>query len=962
MSRIFLSHSTLNSAEAVAIRDWLIQHGWDDVFLDLDPKRGIAAGEKWERRLIEAANRCEAVLFLLSRAWIASGSCRKELGIALRLNKRLFGILIEDLEISDVPADLTGVWQLVRLATGRDGVVLRVVLPITHEESHVTFSAEGLQRLKHGLEQAGLDAKYFSWPPANDPNRSPYRGLKALEADDAGIFFGRDGAVLGALDQLRGLRESAPPRLFVILGASGAGKSSFLRAGLLPRLKRDDRNFLPLPVIRPERATVSGETGFLAALEGACRAISITKTPAELRLAIDGGAIGLRPILQELVAKSTPPASDEGAKSKAPILLISIDQSEELFLAEGQDEARSFLALLRDLLIDDAPAMTVLFTIRSDNYERLQLAKELEGVRQVTISLPPMPKGSYAEVIKGPARRLDGTTRELRIDDALVNELLVDIEAGGAKDSLPLLAFTLERLYSEYHVGGHLRLQHYNQLGRVKGSIEAAVERAFKAADADPAIPGDRIARLALLRRALIPWLAGIDLDTGAPRRRVARLSEIPTEAQPLIDRLVDQHLLATDVVKGTREKTIEPAHEALLRQWGLLEGWLKEDSGFLAVIDGVQRASRDWTDNGKRAAWLTHTTGRLEAADRLSERPDLAALLLPTDQEYLAVCREAERAAGEKERAAARRRKRMQAVVGLLMVGIIAGLIGWINQAFLKAQLNWFIAMRPYMIANVRPYVLTAEAERALQPQATFRECAKDCPEMIVVPAGSFMMGSPATENGRDPKEGPQQKVTIAQPFAVSKFLVTFAEWDTCVSVGGCPQNSEGSFGRGTKPVINVTWDEAKQYVDWLSLMTGRPYRLLSEAEWEYAARAGTTTAYPWGEEIGKANANCRGCGSEWDGRETAPVGSFKPNAFGLFDMQGNVFQWVEDCYQESRSGAPTDGSARTSSNCKRRVVRGGSWYDGPDYVRSANRSRVDASDSRDDDLGFRVARSLRP
>jgi formylglycine-generating enzyme required for sulfatase activity len=255
---------------------------------------------------------------------------------------------------------------------------------------------------------------------------------------------------------------------------------------------------------------------------------------------------------------------------------------------------------------------------------------------------------------------------------------------------------------------------------------------------------------------------------------------------------------------------------------------------------------------------------------------------------------------------------------------------------------------------------VLTAEAERALKPLASFRECAKGCPEMIVVPPGSFMMGSPDTENGRDPREGPQRKVTIAQPFAVSKFLVTFADWDTCVSVGGCPQNSEGSFGRGTKPAINVTWDEAKQYVAWFSQMTGRPYRLLSEAEWEYAARAGTTTAYPWGDEIGKGNANCKGCGSQWDGRETSPVGSFKPNAFGLFDMEGNVFQWVEDCYQESHSGAPTNGSARTSGNCKRRVVRGGSWYDSPDYLRSANRSRVDASDSRDDDLGFRVARTL--
>ena len=270
MSRIFLSHSSSNNAEAVALRDWLAANGWqDDVFLDLDPQRGIAAGERWDRALHEAASRCEAVLFLVSKAWLASRWCLKELNLAQRMNKRLFGVLIEDLPTGDLPEDLIGTWQIVRLASGTDHILFRVVLPITQQEVHVTFSAEGLQRLKRGLEEAGLGAKYFAWPPQNDPDRPPYRGLRALEAEDAGIFFGRAGPIVEALDRLRGLREATPPRLLVILGASGAGKSSFLRAGLLPRLARDDRNFLPLPIIRPERAAISGETGFLAALEGA---------------------------------------------------------------------------------------------------------------------------------------------------------------------------------------------------------------------------------------------------------------------------------------------------------------------------------------------------------------------------------------------------------------------------------------------------------------------------------------------------------------------------------------------------------------------------------------------------------------------------------------------------------------------------------------------------------------------
>ena len=249
---------------------------------------------------------------------------------------------------------------------------------------------------------------------------------------------------------------------------------------------------------------------------------------ADLRVAIQGGAIKLKPLLQTLADKATPTALDTGAKPKAPALILSIDQAEELFLAEAQDEAQPFLALLRDLLNEDRPAIIAVFTIRSDNYERLQLANELEDVRQEVLSLPPMPTGSYAEVVKGPAQRLDGTSRALKIDGGLIDALLADIEAGGAKDVLPLLAFILERLYGEYHAGGRSQLSHYNDLGRVKGSIEAAVERAFKAADADPAIPKDRAARLTLLRRGLIPWLAGIDPDTGSPRRRIARLQRFP--------------------------------------------------------------------------------------------------------------------------------------------------------------------------------------------------------------------------------------------------------------------------------------------------------------------------------------------------------------------------------------------------------------------------------------------------
>ena len=949
MSRIFLSHSSANNAEAVALRDWLEREGWkEEIFLDLDPNRGIAAGERWERRLNEAANRCEAVLYLVSKAWIASVWCRKEFNLAHRLNKRLFGVLIEDLTPDEIPKDLTGEWQIVRLASGRDHVMLHAIVPITHEEVHVTFSSEGLQRLKHGLEQAGLDPKYFAWPPANDPNRPPYRGLRPLEADDAGIFFGRDAPVIEALDRLRGLREAAPPRLLVILGASGAGKSSFLRAGLLPRLLRDVRNFLPIPIIRPERAAITGETGLLRALEEAFQAANIPTTRASLRAAIDGGAEILRPLLQSLAEKATPPALDDQAKPRPPTLIVSIDQGEELFLAEGQDEGRTLLALLRDLLSEDTPALILLFTIRSDSYERLQLAKELEGVRQETLSLPPMPKGSYAEVIKGPARRLEGTARSLKIDDSLTDALLADIEQGGAKDALPLLAFTLERLYDEYRGRGRLMLADYEALGRIKGSIEAAVERALKEADKDPAIPKDRNARLALLRRGLIPWLAGIDPETGSPRRRVARKADIPGEARPLIDHLIGQRLLSTDVAKESGEQTVEPVHEALLRQWSLLQGWLAEDAGLLGVLEGVKRASRDWAANGRNIAWLTHATNRLESAERLlRERSDLAANFETTDWDYLAACR-------AREKAAQGRTRRMRVLVGILVFGMVVGLVGWWQQSYLNEFRYWF--------TNVRGYVLNAEAERALKPGQRFKECT-NCPEMVVVPAGSFTMGSPEDELGHYDEEGPTHKVTIARPFAVSKFETTFDDWDTCFDLGGCKTKPiDQGWGRGKRPVIFVSWVDAQEYVTWLSKQTGKPYRLLTEAEWEYAARAGSDKAYFWGGEIGKLNANCDGCGTQWDQKQTAPVGSFAANAFGLHDMHGNVWEIVQDCYRGNYNGAPTDGSANTEGDCYRRVVRGGSWISDAQYLRSAARYRNAIDDRGSQNRGFRVARTLNP
>jgi len=202
--------------------------------------------------------------------------------------------------------------------------------------------------------------------------------------------------------------------------------------------------------------------------------------------------------------------------------------------------------------------------------------------------------------------------------------------------------------------------------------------------------------------------------------------------------------------------------------------------------------------------------------------------------------------------------------------------------------------------------------------PLPEFRDCA-DCPVMVEIPAGTFMMGSGpdqmhttwfANRDVPNP-EKPQIEVMIEKPLAIGKFEVTFAEWDRCVEAGGCSHvpDDEG-WGRNYRPVMNLTRDDALEYVRWLGQVTGQPYRLPSEAEWEYAARAGTRTARPWGEEVGDGMAVCTRCGSRWDHRSTAPVGSFPANGFGLHDMLGNVEEWVADCWTRTHEGAPTSST----------------------------------------------------
>jgi formylglycine-generating enzyme required for sulfatase activity len=254
-----------------------------------------------------------------------------------------------------------------------------------------------------------------------------------------------------------------------------------------------------------------------------------------------------------------------------------------------------------------------------------------------------------------------------------------------------------------------------------------------------------------------------------------------------------------------------------------------------------------------------------------------------------------------------------------------------------------------------------------------SFKDCA-ECPEMVVVPAGRFMMGSPSTEALRDETEGPQHEVLIRNPIAVGKFEITFDQWDACVDAGGCTSNQspddEGWWPEEKRPVINVSWEDAKEYIRWISAKTGKNYRLLSESEWEYIARSGSGDRFFFGEEAIKlknyAIYYSNSSGKTW------PVGSKAANPWGLYDIYGNVYEWVEDCwsknYDRKSHSEPVSGSPWRRGKCNSRVIRGGSWepksYSGFNTtrrLRSASRNGANST-LKTSDIGFRVSRKIIP
>jgi formylglycine-generating enzyme required for sulfatase activity len=960
MAVLFVSHSSKDDAAVAGLEAWLHIRGFTDLFID---HNNISGGEKWAQALRDASGACRVIICLVTEHWLASDECFGEFKAAWYMGKRIVPLLgvqpgsgVFPERLAKVLAEDQG-FNIAGCMTAEGGLDLSLDALI-ERRLEIGLRASG------ALARIGLDPEAF---PVDQKLRPvPFPGLSSFSDDDAdaALFYGRSREIAETLEELRQVRAVRDLRPFVIIGASGAGKSSLLRAGIIPRLRREVPAWLPLRAFRPGTDPLFN---LAEAISRTLRDFGRVEAAGVIRdrllsawFRAERGASGLTVFGRkslEAALEAEGCALRETADRIGATILVSIDQAEEMTRVEGES-ADALADYLRAALTATSP-WQLAFTIRADSLNELQNHRRFRELNARAYDLRAIRSFRFDSVVEEPAKRY-GVSVSSPLVDALV-------EDAPEEDALPLLAFALQRLWHQYAASGALTKDNYDKVGGLRGLIEDAAERALRliGPQEDVALPSGPPSkhRLDLAASTFVPALVQIN-EKGAIVRRIAEWSTFNDEQQDLLIRF-DQWRLV--VRKGDADGgTVEVAHEALFREWTRLKSWLEPERARLDALRSLQIDASTWQRNGRDPAFLNHRENRLVEAVTLTSIEHYRKHLGVVEFDYLAACEAA-------ERLAQRRARRIRELIYVLLIGIIAVLVGWINQSPIKAKWRWYWTERPFAAANIWPRVLDVSNEQAKYPQDNFREClgeldGKDyCPKMVVIPAGPFQMGSP---NGvGNASEHPAHFVTIARPFAVSESEVTFEEWDTCVAYGECDSHvSDHGWGRGQQPVIYVTWAHAQQYVTWLSKMTGRPYRLLSDAEYEYAARGGNLKAtYPWGDELGTNNANCNGCGSRWDDRRTAPVKSFAANGFGLYDMVGNVLEWVQDCFHSSYEvpasqgnvAAPTDGSVWEGGDCTYHVVRGGSWDGSPANVRSAFRVGG-VAETRDGNLGFRVGRTL--
>jgi formylglycine-generating enzyme required for sulfatase activity len=760
--------------------------------------------------------------------------------------------------------------------------------------------------------------------------REPFVGLQAYTAHKVHLFFGREHET----DELIALLRKTP--FVLVTGDSGSGKSSLVLAGLVPafrggRLGRPtdsgpDETIWHVILTRPG----NDPFGRLADSIRAAAEQTGTGPKAASELA-DLVRTRQADKVRDAVLAGAPKDPERPSK-----ILVVVDQFEEF---RTSPQAAAYATTLLHLAAPGDDHIRVVLTMRRDY---LYICDSFESLRERLQSTEPsvryvlhrMTPDSLRAAITKPLA-VAGINQSDRED--LDRAVLKDI--GDEPGELALLQVALWRTWSEAKGRGPDLVRAYNRIGRVEGALAKAAEEVFARLS-----PEDQQRAETLFVRLVRPG------EAGGATRRGARLDEFDEPTRALADRLAQEEQWRLLTI---HEDTVEIAHEQLASQWLRYQRWISN------IPADPQRgiASDSRGDDLRLLQSLIAGAARWQGAPPDKKADYLASGIDLGLYEQLFARRVGWISQGERafvnesnavQRARRAKTRQVQAALYVLLVGVILGLLAWMNQAKLVHSAREVFVTRPYRSKQIRPYVLTDAQERALAPLGhPFAECARHCPKMILLPAGPFMMGEPANP----------RPVTIAKPFGVSETEVTFDDWDACVAYGNCEKVVD-SWGRGQYPVINVTLDNARHYAEWLSTMTGKHYRLLTEAEWEYAARAGTQTTYSFGDDPAMLKDYA------WffhnSDNQAHPVRLKKPNNFGLYDMGGNVYQWVEDCWHRSIEGIPNDGSA-WMTNCEpsRQVVRGGSWLTSAATQRSAQRGYA-VIVGQNNELGFRVARDL--
>jgi WD40 repeat protein len=558
MAAIFISYNNKDENIAGKIKDWLVGLGYERTYFACDLETGNQPGEQWEQRLYQELSRSHAIVIVLTRNWLESKWCWAEMVVARTLGKTIIQV------ICSPQGD-------------------QMVLPQFQAVYLLDWNEAGLQRLEQGLRAISDElARGFAW----DPHRAPFPGMKAFEPEDAAIYFGRDAETNAVRERLEAGRTLGSARMLVITGSSGAGKSSLLKAGLMPQLRRHRREWLVLPTIRPEKAPLDMLSKSIA------HSLQSSEWKAWRERLIGSNAIdAIAELLEQLRV---------GDAILARVLL-SIDQLEELFTVSEPSERKKFIRLLAAALAPDRQLpLAVIATARYDLLEGLLDRGELASITE-THHLVPLPLERVPKLINGPA-----AAAGLHVEEGLVDEIRRDLQH---VEALPLLSHALSLLYDAGKGDRRLSLAQYRSLGDPVRDLNPIQNSVRQVADRILERLKPRNSELEALRDAFVPHLVRVRLEDGRYVRQSALRSQLPPKSRPLLDALVKERLLVArtedeNLSAQPKDSLIEVAHEALFTAWPTLSGWLDQSHAFLLDIERIKAAYGIWKQapNGQKA------------------------------------------------------------------------------------------------------------------------------------------------------------------------------------------------------------------------------------------------------------------------------------------------------------------------------------------------------------------------